>query len=102
MVRDLLREDGLEWDIELVKGLFFPQDAKAILSIPVSESVAKDRMVWTEDKKDHFSIMSAYWLAQDLVAEGGDTSCSDPTKMQGVWSLNLPNKIKHFVWNVIG
>ena len=70
MVRELLREDGLEWDIELVRGLFLPQDAEAILSIPVSESTAKDRMVWAEDKKGHFSIRSAYRLARELVAGG--------------------------------
>ena len=45
MVRELLREDRLEWDIELVRGLFLPQDAEAILSILVSESATKDRMV---------------------------------------------------------
>ena len=42
MVRELLREEGLEWDIELVRGLFLPQDVETILSIPISESVAKD------------------------------------------------------------
>ena len=51
MVKELLREGGLEWDIELVRGLFLPQDAEAILSIPINESAAKDRMVWTKDKK---------------------------------------------------
>ena len=78
MVRDLLREDELEWDIELVKGLFFPQDAEAILSIPISESVAKDRTVWVEDKKGKFSVKSVYRLAWEIEAEGGNTGCSDP------------------------
>ena len=100
IVRDLLREDGLEWDIGLVRDLFLPQDAEAILNIPISESFTKDRMVWAEEKKGHFLVRSAYWLARNSGAEGGDTSCSDPTKMQGVWrgvwSMNLPNKIKHF------
>ena len=40
MVRDLLKEGGKEWDIELVKGLFLPQDVDAILSIPMSDSIA--------------------------------------------------------------
>ena len=56
MVRELLREEGLEWDTELVRGLFLPQDAEAVLSIPISESAAKDRMVWVKDKKDNFTV----------------------------------------------
>ena len=102
MVRELLREEGLEWDTELVRGLFLLQDAEAILSIPISKSVAKDRMVWAEDKKGNFTVRSAYRLARDIIAEGGSTGCSDPSMMhgvwRGVWSMNLPNKIKHFVW----
>ena len=102
MVRDLLGEEGMEWDIELVRGLFLPQDAEAILSIPISESIAKDRMVWAKDKKCIFTVRSAYRLAWEIEVEGGNTGCSDSTKMhgvwRGVWSMNLPNKIKHFAW----
>ena len=51
MVRDLLREDGLEWDTGLVRDLFLPQDAEAILSIPISESFTRDRMVGLKRRK---------------------------------------------------
>lgn len=51
MVSDLLKDEGMGWNIELVRGLFLPQDAEAILGILISESVAKDRMVWIEDKR---------------------------------------------------
>ena len=57
---------------------------------------------WAEDKKGRFTVRSAYRLAQEIEAECGNASCSDPMKMhgvwRGVWSLNLPNKIKHFAW----
>lgn len=51
MVSDLLKDEGMGWNIELVRGLFLPQDAEAILGILISESAAKDRMVWIEDKR---------------------------------------------------
>lgn len=102
MVKDPLKDERMGWDIEQMKGLFLPQDADAILSIPISESTANDRMVWAEDRKGKFAVRSAYRLAREIVAEGGITGCSDPTKMhgvcRGVWSMNLPNKIKHFTW----
>ena len=78
MVWELLREDGVEWDIGLVRELFLPQDAEAILSIPISESFARDRMIWAEEKKGHFSVRSAYRLARFSGEEGGASSCSDP------------------------
>ena len=34
MVSELMREGSMEWDIELVKRLFLPQDVEAILSTP--------------------------------------------------------------------
>ena len=102
MVCDLLKDGGKEWDIELVRGLFLPQDVKAILSTPINESVAMDRMVWAKEKKGSFTVRSAYRLALEVEAEGGNAGCSDPTKLhdawRGVWSMNLPNRIKHFAW----
>ena len=98
MVRDLLREENLKWNTVLVKEIFLPQDAEAILSIPISETRARDRMVWAGDKKGNFTVRSAYRLVHDIEAKGSNSGCSDPSMMQGVWSLNVPNKIKHFVW----
>ena len=51
---------GREWDIELVRSLFLPQDADAILIIPLSNLVTKDRLVWAEDKNGRFTVRSAY------------------------------------------
>ena len=36
MVCDLLKDGGKEWDIELIRGLFLPQDVEAILSTPIN------------------------------------------------------------------
>ena len=55
MIRDLMK-GGREWDIELVRSLFLPQDADVILSIPLSNLVTKDRLVWAEDKKGRFTV----------------------------------------------
>ena len=101
MVRDLLKEGGKEWDIELVKGLFLPQDMDAILSIPMSDLVAKDRLVWAEDKKGRFTVSSTYKLAREIEVEDRNASYSDLTEMHGVWcgvwSMNMPNKSSIFL-----
>ena len=81
MVWELLREENLEWNTELVREIFLPQDAEAILSIPISESRARDRMVWAEDKRGNFMVRSAYRLARDIIVEGSNIDCSNPSKM---------------------
>ena len=59
-------------------------------------------MVWAKEKKGRFTMRSAYRLAREIEAEDGNANCFDPTKLhgvrRGVWSMNLPNRIKHFAW----
>ena len=74
----------------------------AILSIPMSDSVAKERLVWAENKKGRFTVSSAYKLGWEIEAVDRNASYSDLTEMHGiwrrVWSMNMPNKIKNFAW----
>ena len=102
MVSDLMKEGDQEWDIELVKSLFFTPGCGGDPKYLLSNLVTKDRLVWVEDKKGRFTVRSAYKLAREIMAEDNNASCSDPMKLQsvwrGVWSMNLPNKIKHFAW----
>ena len=68
----------------------------------MSDSIAKDKLVWAKDKKGRFTVSSACKLAQEIEAEDCNARCFDPTKMhgiwRGVWRMNMPNKIKHFSW----
>ena len=52
--------------------------------------------------KGKFIVRSAYRLAREIEVEGGNIGSLDSMKMhgvwRGVWSMNLPNKIKHFAW----
>ena len=68
MVYELLKEGSKEWDIELLRRLFLPQDVEAILSTPINDLVAIDRMIWVEDKKGRFTVKSAYRLAREIEA----------------------------------
>ncbi|KAK7853028.1 hypothetical protein CFP56_037176 [Quercus suber] len=85
MVCELLKEGGKEWDIELVRGLFLKQDVEAILSTPISESVAMDKMVWAKEKKGSFTMRSTCRLAWEVEAAGGNAGCSDSTKLHRAW-----------------
>ena len=72
----------------------------AILSIPMSDLVAKDRLVWAEDKKGRFTVSSTYKLAREIEVEDRNASYSDLMEMHGVWRgvwRNMPNKSSIFL-----
>ena len=64
-VSDLIDEDSKEWKRDLVSQCFLPQDTDVILSIPLSVTGARDRVIWDENKNGRFTVKSAYILAQE-------------------------------------
>ncbi|KAL5865105.1 hypothetical protein ACOSQ3_002619 [Xanthoceras sorbifolium] len=56
-----MNEEEGDWNMELVKNSFSPENADAILSIP--HSPREDALCWHFDKLGKFSVRSAYWLA---------------------------------------
>jgi len=58
MVSDLLTEAGT-WNEVLIREIFIPVDAHAILSIPVRPNQA-DFWAWEPEKHGEFSVRSAY------------------------------------------
>nr|POE57542.1 hypothetical protein CFP56_06602 [Quercus suber] len=45
-VEILIKEDTKQWDHGLIEGLFTPEEAKLIKSIPLSRCKAKDTLFW--------------------------------------------------------
>ncbi|XP_075633497.1 uncharacterized protein LOC142605956 [Castanea sativa] len=55
-VCDFIDEDRKEWKGDLVRQCFLPQDAEAILSIPLSVNGIGDRIIWAENKNGRFLV----------------------------------------------
>ena len=64
-VHNLLRTDATEQDAEVVRDLFPHREAELILSIPLCESVEKDRWEWTKETSRNYTTKSAYKLIQE-------------------------------------
>ena len=62
-----------------------------------------DRIVWNGTSKGNFSICSAYHNIREL-GKNSKEDCSDDSGMKhlwkSIWNLQLPNKIRSFVWRV--
>lgn len=54
------------WDAYMIRQQFVPDNASAILSIPLSSHLPKDLLVWAYSFKGTFSVRSAYRVAITL------------------------------------
>jgi hypothetical protein len=102
-VFELINPATEDWDEQLVRYLFFEEDANIILTLFVSTQM-EDFPAWHPDPKGLFSVKSAYALGikirdqqnnNDASASCADDGGFDWTK---IWKLNVANKIKMFVW----
>ncbi|KAL5854197.1 hypothetical protein ACOSQ4_003999 [Xanthoceras sorbifolium] len=66
------------WCRGLVHFYFRPEEAAAILSIPLCSSPLRDSLTWHFDKKGYFSVKSAYRLALKANNSGSPSSSGAP------------------------
>lgn len=107
-VSELINPITNQWDADLIKQTFWPEDANIILQIPIQEQTC-DFLAWHYDKKGLFSVKSAYMVAVDNVvreSSSGLTSTSNAETENSdfdwkkLWALPLPSKVRHFLWRI--
>ncbi|KAK6157968.1 hypothetical protein DH2020_005282 [Rehmannia glutinosa] len=96
-VNDLFIPGCREWDLELVEEIFCHRDAQQIANIPLAERAYEDTHVWHFDKKGNYTVKSGYRMAANLATQNSNTSSGYWRKL---WSIQIPPKVKHFVWKV--
>ncbi|KAK4387243.1 putative mitochondrial protein [Sesamum angolense] len=77
-VHDLISEDLHDWNVELIRAMFWPEDRDLILQTPLSLVGSVDLLVW------HYSKNG--WPLQ---------------LWHKVWQAPAPNKVKLFIWRAI-
>ena len=84
----------------MIDGLFSPQEAELIKSIPLSRCAAEDTLFWPFTSNGVYSSKSRYrFLKAETQAERDDEQMEhDRILWRTIWSLQVPNKIKNLVW----
>jgi len=91
-----------------VKDIFWEQDAKNILAIPLKQGMM-DNLAWQFDSKGHFSVKSAYHVLADNKdmkknKQKGESSNIEVTgtsfKWSNIWGLTCQPKVKQFLWRL--
>ena len=97
----LIDEDGPRWIKERVTQEFFPYEAQQILGIPLSSNRVPDLLIWAGTKLGRYSTKSAYKMLTsklDFSTPSPSDTSTQTSFWRRIWSLSIPNKIKHFLW----
>ena len=82
----------------MIQQFFTPQDVEAILSIPLSSRLPRERLVWAYTPKGIFSVKSAYKLARYLCANAIDSEASNAQNSKLFLKVNLETQCKGHIF----
>ncbi|KAF7815371.1 uncharacterized protein G2W53_029340 [Senna tora] len=104
-VSELLTVEGVEWDVEKIRGLFNVEVCNQIVSIPPDKEQGGDRWVWEHDNKGIYSVKTGYRNA--MIEEWSSFETGLDIDSEGVkkfwkrmWKLPIGSKYKVFLWRV--
>ena len=105
-VNQLMLSDNKEWNVPLIRQIFYPFDADEICKLNIPSSEVGDCIAWHYEKNDIFSVKSAYRLAAtnlEQVSHTPSSSTRDPNDRSIwdlIWKTKVPRKICIFAWRV--
>ena len=101
IVNNLIDPHHGTWQGDMIRHTFSPDDARSIMSIPLSSKLPTDQLIWAYTSKGNFTVGSAYKIALSFsLDQRPDNSSSENCSKfwKNLWRLNVPNKIKSFAW----
>ncbi|XP_015949996.1 uncharacterized protein LOC107474863 [Arachis duranensis] len=100
-VKDLITEDR-NWNQNLIQELFSQDVANRILSVKIQQS--RDKLQWDLNKSKQYDTASGYkigYLFYHLSLELCPNYMQQKKPWIDLWKLNLPHKIKLFIWKAL-
>jgi hypothetical protein len=101
LVCELIDPDTKRWNKSLIEQHFMREEVEAILNIPLSPLLPKDRLIWRCTKNGEFSVRSAYHLGLDVRTEmnpSSSTKTGENEVWKVCWTSNVPPAVKTFIW----
>ncbi|XP_071683392.1 uncharacterized protein [Lolium perenne] len=96
-VSQLINNHDHTWKEDVIRDIFMPHDADAVLRIRLPSYDDEDFISWTLENHGMFTVRSAYNLALDLKngTPPNSSSCQngDRNLWKVIWSTNVPPKV---------
>ena len=87
------------WGGEVIDHVFNPAEVEVIKAIPLSSSSQANTLIWPFNPSGQYSMKSGYRFLQEN-AKNSHALAQDSAFWKKVWSLEVPSKVKNFVWCV--
>uniref|UniRef100_A0A2N9FN80 Protein kinase domain-containing protein n=1 Tax=Fagus sylvatica TaxID=28930 RepID=A0A2N9FN80_FAGSY len=100
-VAHLIDPQSRTWKEELIREIFLPHDAAAILGVPLSLRHQNDSLVWGGTKNGVYAVRSGYHflMTEKTQANAGPSDTTQLSQLWNtIWSLQIPPKVRHFLW----
>ena len=105
-VSKLIDSENMCWNLHLLQQLFLPFEVEEIRSVPLSNSLPPDKLIWTGTSNGLFTVRIAYKLALECSGDSGSNSSSDDSHLRcfwkKLWRLPTPHKVRHFYGELVG
>lgn len=90
------RSNSKVWDVNRVQQDFHQDDAQLILQTNIPQKEVKDRTAWVHTTTGTYTVKSGYQFWSQLnVTHTAETDAKGWNKL---WNLNVPHKIRTFLW----
>lgn len=98
-VEILIDEATHHWNHAVIDVIFIPEKVELIKSIPLPQQEVEDNLFWPFTQTGSYTSKSGYRFlkSEDEVVEDGEQLTQERGLWQGIWSLQVPNKIKNFI-----
>jgi hypothetical protein len=102
LVCELIDPDTKQWKRDLISHLFHSREAMQILSIPLSQRMPPDELIWHFERDGHYSVRSAHHLLkQNHSRDMAESSGHQTSKLWSeIWKAPVPNRVRNFLWRL--
>lgn len=98
-VAELMNETTGTWNIALIRQMFNHRDAAEIRRLPINLLNREDEPIWRYSKNGNYTVRSAYYQLMEHIVDNNDLK--EPGNWKKLWSLNVPNKVRIFIWRLL-
>jgi hypothetical protein len=84
------------WNREIINQTFNPRDSSEILKLPLNLIQSPDVPTWNLSTNEIYSVQSAYFHLMEVIIDNNHLKVEG--NLQRLWKLQVPNKIKIFLW----
>ena len=92
----LIDHTSKAWDEDMVKEIFSPEVAQAILTILIPHHPRQDRLIWLPDPKGTFTIKYVHHVAFTQVCDGSPIN----SLWKNLWKVRLSKRLKMLLWRI--